>query len=446
MPLMPKSPLLPVLAVLTAASLLVGCQGGQRTSIEVIGYWSAGEQESFTQVLDLFERETGIDVRYVPAGYDLPTLLQTRIQGRNPPNVAITPLPGVIQQWATANVLKPLDSSVEAEVNKNYAKVWRDLGTIDGKLYAVFFKATNKSIFWYNERIMMERGLLASKNSENGQFPPETWDQLVRLSEKLSDQGVSPIAVGAAEGWVLTDWFENVYLQTAGSKMYDQLSRHGIAWTDDSVRRAFDKMAEILGQDAMIEGGRAGALQLTFEDSVLKVFGPQASAAMIYEGDFVSGVIRTEGVDSQNAKFFPFPKIEAPAPSGTGNDDPGRVVVGGDAAVALRDDAATMKLMSFLASPEAAAVWAERGGFLSPNRSLPSTEYPDEETRTMAEQLIGAADRDEARFDMSDLYPAQFGASKGVGMWKIMQDFLDHPANIDTLLRQLETEASKVTQ
>ena len=35
------------------------------------------------------------------------------------------------------------------------------------------------------------------------------------------------------------------------------------------------------------------------------------------------------------------------------------------------------------------------------------------------------------RFDMSDLQPAAFGGTVGQGEWKLFQDFLKNPSNVD---------------
>ena len=45
-----------------------------------------------------------------------------------------------------------------------------------------------------------------------------------------------PVSIGGGDGWTLTDWFENVYIRTAGLAMYDKLTHHQIPWTDPSVR------------------------------------------------------------------------------------------------------------------------------------------------------------------------------------------------------------------
>ena len=64
--------------------------------------------------------------------------------------------------------------------------------------------------------------------------------------QTISDFGVPPLSVGAANGWTLTDMFENVYLAQAGPELYDQLAAHEIPWTDPSVKDALTTMAELV--------------------------------------------------------------------------------------------------------------------------------------------------------------------------------------------------------
>ncbi len=79
------------------------------------------------------------------------------------------------------------------------------------------------------------------------------------------------------------------------------------------------------------------------------------------------------------------------------------MVTGGDAAVALKDSKGAQALLTWLASADAAKIWAEAGGFISPNKGLDLKAYPNEVQRTMAQALIDAGD--DVRFDMSDQAP-----------------------------------------
>ncbi len=117
------------------------------------------------------------------------------------------------------------------------------------------------------------------------------------------------------------------------------------------------------------------------------------------------------------------------------------VVTAGDAAVALKDTKGAQALLAFLASPDAAKIWAGAGGFLSPNKNLDPAAYPNDVQREIAKALIGAGD--DFRFDMSDQMPQSFGGTPGKGEWKALQDFLKNPKDVAGAQARLEADAAK---
>lgn len=274
------------------------------TTLNVASDWSGGEQENFEKVLAGFEEATGATVTYTSLGNNVATALGTQIEGGQPPNIALIPQPGLVQELAGDGSIVPLADDVMTTVSDNYAQTWIDLATIDGETYGVWFKAANKSTVWYNVELYDAAGVST----------PETWEDFESTLQTLADSGVSGISVGADVGWPLTDWFENVYLRTAGPEMYDQLTNHEIPWTDPSVEEALNVMATIWGNDAIMQPDGA---QRTFPDSVTAVFGDSPAAATVYEGDFVAGNIgdQTSAVVGEDAKFYAFPSINGSAPS-----------------------------------------------------------------------------------------------------------------------------------
>ncbi len=406
----------------TGSSTTGSTQDLKGQTIQVAGVWSGDEQKDFQQVLQVFEQQTGATVQYTSDGDNLPTVLQTKVAGRNPPNVAFLAQPGSIAQFAKEGALKPLPADVQAAMSAHQSPAWSKFATVDGKPYGVYFDASDKSVVWYNTK----------QFDSVGAQPPKTWDQFTTLSGELADAGVTPMSVGAADGWVLTDWFEQVYLQTAGPDDYNKLSAHQIPWTDPSVTKALQVLGTYFKQDRLIAGGRTGALQTDFPTSVVNAFEAKPKAAMVYEGDFVATSIQssTKAQVGTDAKIFPFPRI--------GSSSAG-VETGGDAAVAFTDDKATMELMKFLASPDAGSVFAKTGGFLSPNKDVPLSDYPNDITRTMEQQLLRAGN--DVVFDMSDQAPPAFGATKGSGEWKDLQDFLANPDDIAGAQQKLEADA-----
>ncbi|MFD4033140.1 ABC transporter substrate-binding protein [Streptomyces sp. NPDC058637] len=391
--------------------------------ISVAAVWTGPEQANFTKVLDEFEKRTGAAVTFVPAQDPIVNFLGTKIAGGQPPDVAMIPQVGAIQQAVAKKWAKPVGAEAKAQLGQNYTQVWQDLGAVDGTQYGVYFKAANKSLVWYNSQ--------AFENA--GASEPKTWKDFIATAETVSASGVTPVSVAGADGWTLTDWFENIYLSQAGPEKYDQLAKHEIKWTDPSVKDALTTLAELFGKPELIAGGADGALQTEFPTSVTQTFtgGDQPKGAMVFEGDFVSiNIAQTKAKIGTDAKVFPFPAVGADSP----------VVTGGDAAVALKDSKGAQALLTWLASTDAAKIWAEEGGFISPNKSLDAAAYPNDVQRTMAEALIAAGD--DVRFDMSDQAPQSFGGTPGKGEWKILQDFLKNPKDIAGAQTKLESDAA----
>jgi ABC-type glycerol-3-phosphate transport system substrate-binding protein len=431
---------LPVLLALALAAAACGGDddsggGGSTTqaqslkgqSIQVYAVWSGSEQANFKQVLDAFTQKTGATVTYTSTGDNMSTVLGSKIEGGAPPDVAMLPQQGLLVQLANDGSLKKVNADVGAAVDANFAPVWKDLASVDGTLYGVYYKVANKSTVWYRPQAFQDAGI---------SDPPKTWDEFVTDAKTISDSGVTPVSVGGDDGWTLTDWFENVYLSQAGPDKYDQLSKHEIPWTDPSVTKALETLGQLWGDQKLIAGGSSGSLQTDFPTSVTNVFGDKPKAAMVYEGDFVAGVITdsTKSKVGTDALMFPFPAAGAQQ----------AVVGGGDVAAILKDNPASQAFVQYLASPEAAAIWAKLGGYASANKNLDLSNYPDPIAKAIGEAVVKAGDN--VRFDMSDLAPAAFGGTVGKGEWKDLQDFLKNPSNVQETAAQLEKDAKAAFQ
>ncbi|HEY7197815.1 MAG TPA: extracellular solute-binding protein [Gaiellaceae bacterium] len=403
------------------ASSTGGANENVSGKVSVMGIWTADEQKSFQAVIDGFEdKYPNVSVKYNPVGDNLPTVLSTAVQGGNPPDIADIAQPGLIQGFVDKGAAKPIDFMKDT-VASNFGDSIVQVGTFNGKLYGLMFKAANKSTVWYNKAVYSDAGV----------EPTDDWDTFLKNADTIKASGVPAYSIGGADGWTLTDLFENIYIRTAGADLYDKLSKHEIKWTDQSVKEALTEMAKVIGDSDNIAGGTEGALQTDFPTSVSNVFAENPKAAMVLEGDFVPGVVETKLKAGTDYDVFDFPNI---------NGSPKSVVGGGDIMTMFNDTPATRAFMEYLATPEAAQIWAERGGFSSPNKQLDPSVYPDPILRKTA-SAIGEAEV--FRFDMSDLQPSAFGATVGQGEWKIFQDFLKNPQDIDGTASALESAAAK---
>jgi alpha-glucoside transport system substrate-binding protein len=433
--------LLALMLALVLAAVAAGCGGdddddeGAATtpaeteeavsgSVSIMAVWTGPEQEGFQAVLDGFtEANPDVEVNYTSAGDQLPTQLSTAVEGGNPPDVAVLPQPGLMRDFAGQDALQPLDFAAD-DIETNLGESAVELGSVDGTLYGFLFKAANKSTVWYNVAAFEDAGV----------EPPETWDDFLAAGETLKSSGVPAWSIGGADGWTLTDLFENIYLRTAGAEKYDQLSNHEIPWTDQSVKDALTEMAKIVGDADNIAGGTAGALQTDFPTSVSNVFSENPKAAVVIEGDFVAGAVESPLEPETGFNVFQFPSF---------GDEPASVVGGGDTVVMFTDSPAAQALIRYLTTDDAARRWAEKGGFPSLNKNLDASVYPDAISQTTAGAL---AEAEVFRFDLSDLQPAAFGGTVGQGLFKLFQDFLKNPQNVDGIAQQMEAAAAKAFQ
>ena len=103
------------------------------------------------------------------------------------------------------------------------------LGAYEGKHYGVPTNINLKSMIWYPK----------DDFDAAGYNVPETWDELMALSDQIVADGGTPWCVGfesgGATGWPATDWMEDIMLRTAGPEVYDKWVNHEIPFNDPAV-------------------------------------------------------------------------------------------------------------------------------------------------------------------------------------------------------------------
>jgi alpha-glucoside transport system substrate-binding protein len=402
-----------------------GVNANVKGTITFDGIWtSSSGQKQFQDVINAFQKQyPGVKVNYKPVGNNLPTVLATAVAGGHPPDMADIAQPGTVQQFVNQGKLKPI-TYAKSVINANFAPAWAKLGTFSGKLYALPFKAANKSLVWYNVPAFKTAGVK----------PPKTWAQLLAIAKTIKASGTPAYSIGGADGWTLTDLFENISLRTFGPAKYEQLAAHKIKWTDSSVATALKTMGQVLGDTANLAGGSSGALQNGFNTSVTDAFSSPSKGAMVFEADFVAGVIlsSTKAKAGTGFNVFTFPSIK-PGPNASA------VEIAGDMFVTFRDTPAIRAFVNYLATAKAAQIWAKQGGFGTGNKHVPASIYPDAITRASEAPILTAKS---VVFDMSDEQPPAFGGTAGQGEWGLFQQFLRNPKDISGIQKKLESAAA----
>ena len=421
-------------AVLAAMALALGACGGDDGGggteagdgeITIFSLWGGSEEEAFKKVLTQFTKDTGINTKYEAARDFLP-VIRTRLAAGNPPDVAILPRPGFVDELARDDALISLeDLGLDPDtINENYGQTWIDLATFEDTSYGIVAKANSKSTVWYKPNSFQEEGFDI----------PTTWTELENIVKEYDAKGKKPWAVGAQgrdNSWTLTDWFEQIYVRTAGGDNYDKLFAGELPFNDPTVSEALNEMLKMVN-DKYVEGGIDTALGISFIDGIGRVFSKNPKAEMYMLGGFVGGIaigqVNPDLKPGETIDFFPFPEISAEA---------GNPLVGsGDVAAAFVNNEDNAKLIEYLATPEAGKIWVSTGAIVSPNKGVPEDSYPNPLVQKEADQVKNA---ESFRFDGSDLLPGTLGQDFGT----LLQKIIKTPAQMDTLLDDYQAAAEK---
>ncbi|TQM32138.1 ABC transporter substrate-binding protein [Nocardia bhagyanarayanae] len=402
-------------ALLRAASIapLAGCGTGvlgTPGAVRIAVSWSGSELAAFRAVLDALDLSGSVDV--IPLGDEIETALTG---GRSAPELVMLPQAGRVRELAEGGALRDVPESLWLdELEKPcYPGVWAELLYHDERPYGVPFKAADKSMVWFDRQSALESGV----------GTPALWtlDFWLDRIEFLAGTDRRLLALAAADGWALTDLFENL-LYAQDPETYAALAAGGesASWEKDAVRAALHLLGSWAANPAAFAGGVGTALTMQFSDAVREVF-QRRRAVMVVAPDFAEPIVRKAVAESgrnpaEVVGVMDFPGL---APAG-----PRPRIVGGDVLVLTpsADDRAE-RVLAALAAPAAPLPWINRfHGFLAPNEQTDAAYSPF--LRPSAERLRDSAvfgPRDEVVFDLSD----QIGALGGRnGLWRILTEFL----------------------
>ena len=396
--------------------------GSMRNPITVLSPWEGDEETAFVRVLNAFEKETGL-LTQVEEAPNFRGVLRGRITADNPPMLGMIPTTGMLADLAREGVLVPLaDIGItNSDLSLNYSTVWIDHGTVDGTTYAFPAKASSKSVVWYRPDSFRALGLAV----------PKTWADLRTVTSRIAAAGETPWALGAQDAWTVTDWFENIYIRTAGPAMYKQLFAGRVRFDHPSVIGALELLTAML-TDRFVAGGLSGALETDLSEAITLVFEEMPEAHLYMEGGFVGGLalqyLKPRPQPGETIGVAPFPAIDPTV---------GSPIIGGSSlAAAFVDNEAVRQLLEYLSSPEAAMVWSATGTAVSPNQRVPLRAYPNVLLRAEAEQLVGAT---AFVSDGSDLLPGSLGDDLG----STLQQILLSPGAAPTLMREFQRTAAR---
>ena len=406
-----------------SAELTAACAGELAgTVVTMTGPFTDEDEVKFNASVEDFEAWTGIDIQYT-GSKEFETTIRAAIKGGAPPDIAVFPQPGLLRGFVEGGYVVDVSTFMNADwLATNYLESWSDMAQMGGITAGVWNRFNGKSLVWYPVQAFADAGYTI----------PQTWDELIALSDQIVADGSSPWCVGiesgAATGWPATDWMEEIMLRTTSLENYDNWSFPAsldarLPFTSPEVTNAAETLATLWFTDNYVLGGREAIASTFFGDAPGPMFSDPVECYMHKQGNFITSFF-PEGVTTDDYSFFYLPPID---------EAYGRpFLVAGDIYALLNDRPETRAVIDFFSRGESLRAWLATGGALSPHNDTPLEWYGSDVERGIAELVATATS---VRFDGSDLMPGAVGAGS---FWKGMTDWVSGTVDLPTALSEID--------
>ena len=383
------------MCVLLASLAATSCSQTQpqesAPDLTVFSPWVGADADRFDAVLSSFTEETGISVRNTGSANFEADLL-ARVNEGDPPDVALSPQPGLVDDLVASRQLVPLRGEALAAAEQAYEPLVA-LMEHGEELYGAWFELSVKSLVWFDPERLAEYG-----------ERPKTLLELGEIGAAAVSEGLPPWCVAlrayGASGWPGTDWVEDLVLRFQGTDVYDSWVDGDISFEDERITQSINSFSKDVIGPGRAAGGSRGPLRTFVEDGADPIFEDPPGCLFHRQASFLRPHLPSDAVigPEGDIDFFVLPAAEA--------DGPVPILVGGAVAVTFSEEENAQRLIAYLADPEHALPFAQEGGFTSPYPAFDSDLYVDDVDRRIA-AIVEEADI--IRFDGSDLMPAAVG-------------------------------------
>lgn len=390
------------------------------TTVTVDGAFEGNDPDGVKMAKSVakFEELTGIDVNYI-GNKEFEATISVRVDAGDAPDIADFPQPGKAAQYVAAGKVVDVRSFMSEEwLSRQYNQSWRDMATINGVEAGVFHRFNGKSLVWYPKKAWDAAGYKI----------PETWEELLALTQQIADDGDTAwcigIESGAATGWPATDWTEEMMLRTTSLENYDKWVAGELPFDSPEVKKAIETWSEIWFNDAYVFGGRSSIVSTFFGDAPAPMFQDPPQCWMHKQGNFITGFFPEGKVAGVDYGFFYLPPVD-PAYGKP-------FLVAGDVMVMFNDRPEVRALMEYFTVPQSASGWLEGGGALAAHQTATPDMYGVELERGIAELVAQATS---FRFDGSDLMPGEVGAGS---FWEHITSYVAGSEDLDTAMKAID--------
>ncbi|MFE2187305.1 ABC transporter substrate-binding protein [Streptomyces sp. NPDC059455] len=408
-----------------AESAALTAAGGKKIGgkLSLIGVNAGAEGAVIESTLKPFEDATGIDIDYTGSS-DANTLIQTRVDAGNAPDVVNLPNAGSLATYAKAGKLVPLTFMDQSKLKSDFAPTLLSSATVDGKLYGIWNEVDNFMI-WYNAK------------TYKGPKAPADWAALQKWAKSASSGDTAPwcmgLASGAASGVSGAQFISNLFLYESGPEKLKQFAEGKLPFTSPEVASAFKLFGKIATSSKMVKGGATAALNTPTVEAGNGMFSSPQKCSMLGWGNYAGGLIT-----AANAKVKPVTDLDFFGWPAVNKDYAKSQLVSGHVMYAFNDTPQVRAFMKYYASSEAQSLLADSGHWVVANQDVTTATYPNALIKKSAAQYKAA--------DSVSLSPvSQLPAPVVMALYKGIVAYVQNPGSLNSILAGIEKTRTGAT-
>lgn len=195
-------------------------------------------------------------------------------------------------EYAQKDLIHPLnDLWLEENWHSTFPQFTSSV-TLNEQLYAVPISYYQWG-FYFNRELFQSLAIM----------PPNTWQDLLAVCEKIKASGQYPLLMGLRENWPAASWFSFLNLRLNGRKYHLELLAGEHSFDDPKIDAVFQHWKTLIDAEYFHPRG------LKATDKQMLIYLYKEEAAMTLNGNFITKHLKPEYRNDYD--FFGFPQIDA---------------------------------------------------------------------------------------------------------------------------------------
>lgn len=264
--------------------------------------------------IDDFNKSSSTKVKLLPISSDgavFTDKLRVSMGSPNAPDLFFNWGSGSIRNYVQAGKLLDLSAKLNADTTwkNSFLPSVLDAGKIDGKYYGIPLRGMQPVVIFYNKTMF----------AENGQRPPESYDDLLKLVDFFKGKNIQPFALGGLDMWPELMWLEYLVDRIGGPTVFENIAagKPG-AWRDPAITTALTRIQELVKRGAF--GTNFNSVNYVKDGAGLLFAKGKAAMHLMGTWEVSNQVDRHRKFAQNDLSYAPFPAVSG------GKGDPASVV------------------------------------------------------------------------------------------------------------------------